>query len=151
MIQKRLVLDTNVALDLFVFHDARSKALLDAIETGAVEAVTREDCRNEWLHVLHYPHLPLDDEKRERATARFDALVRIHDEAPGATCAPLPSCSDTDDQKFLELARDCSAGVLITKDRALLKLARRVAKAGMFRILTPQAWLAEWQAQTVLR
>ncbi|MBK4736248.1 putative toxin-antitoxin system toxin component, PIN family [Noviherbaspirillum pedocola] len=151
MIQKRLVLDTNVALDLFVFHDLPSKALLDAIETGAVEAVTRADCRDEWLHVLHYPHLPLDDEKREQATMRFDALIRIHAEAPGTTCPPLPSCSDTDDQKFLEIARDSAAGVLITKDKALLKLARRVAKAGMFRILTPQAWLAEWQAEATLR
>jgi putative PIN family toxin of toxin-antitoxin system len=149
MIQKRLVLDTNVALDLFVFQDPRCDPLLRAIETGAIEAVTREDCRNEWLHVLHYPHLPLDEERRAQATARFDALIRIH--AAGATDAPLPACSDADDQKFLELARDSAAGALITKDKALLKLARRVVKAGMFRILTPQAWLAEWQGQPPLR
>ncbi len=60
--------------------------------------------------------------------------------------APLPVCSDRDDQKFLELARDAQAAVLVTKDKALLKLARRTAKAGMFRILTPQAWLMELPA-----
>jgi putative PIN family toxin of toxin-antitoxin system len=144
MIPKRLVLDTNVALDLFVFHDPRWDALLDALKNGAVQAVTREDCRLEWLHVLHYPHLPLDAQSRPQAMARFDALIHVTDAAPAMT--PLPNCSDRDDQKFLELARDSQAAVLITKDKALLKLARRVAKAGMFRILTPQAWVAEWQA-----
>jgi putative PIN family toxin of toxin-antitoxin system len=149
MIQKRLVLDTNVALDLFVFHDPRWEALLHALESGAVEAVTRADCREEWLHVLHYPHLPLDDATRQDARSRFDALIRVHDAAPAP--ASLPSCSDADDQKFLEAARDSLAEALITKDKALLKLARRVAAAGMFRILTPQAWLAGWQPDRGLR
>jgi predicted nucleic acid-binding protein len=42
---KRIVLDTNVCLDLFVFNDPRWAALLAAIESGEVEAVTRADCR----------------------------------------------------------------------------------------------------------
>ena len=40
---------------------------------GAVQGVTREDCRQEWLHVLHYPHLPLDEAKRLAAAAEFEA------------------------------------------------------------------------------
>ena len=52
----------------------------------------------------------------------------------------LPICTDADDQKFLELARDAEAEVLITKDKALLKLAKRTARAGLFRIMTPQEW-----------
>jgi putative PIN family toxin of toxin-antitoxin system len=144
MIPNRLVIDTNVLLDLFVFHDPRWNGLLDALRSGAVQAVTRADCRQEWLHVLHYPHLPLDDLKRQAAAAEFDTLIGIS--APVAGAAPLPVCSDRDDQKFLELARDAQAAVLVTKDKALLKLARRTAKAGMFRILTPQAWLQEHAA-----
>jgi len=141
MIPNRLVLDTNVLLDLFVFHDPRWNGLLEALRSGAVQGVTRADCRQEWLHVLHYPHLPLDDPKRLEAIAQFDSLVEISYAA--ASGLPLPVCSDRDDQKFLELARDAQASVLITKDKALLKLAKRTAKAGMFRILTPQAWLQE--------
>ena len=141
MIPNRLVLDTNVLLDLFVFHDPRWSALLAALRSGAVHGVTRSDCRQEWLYVLHYPHLPLDDDKRQAATDEFDRLIQMSSAASGA--APLPVCSDRDDQKFLELARDAQASVLVTKDKALLKLARRTAKAGMFRILTPQAWLQE--------
>lgn len=144
MIPNRLVIDTNVLLDLFVFHDPRWAALLAALRSGAVHGVTRADCRQEWLYVLHYPHLPLDDDKRQTATAEFDSLIRMSSATGGA--APLPVCSDRDDQKFLELARDAEASVLVTKDKALLKLARRTAKAGMFRILTPQAWLQELPA-----
>lgn len=144
MIPNRLVLDTNVLLDLFVFHDPRWDGLLDALRSGAVQAVTREDCRQEWLHVLHYPHLPLDDDRRTAAVAECDRLVGVGDAT--ADGAPLPACSDRDDQKFLELARDAQAAVLVTKDKALLKLAKRTARAGMFRILTPQAWLQEQAA-----
>ena len=144
MIPNRLVIDTNVLLDLFVFHDPRWSGLLEALQSGAIQGVTREDCRQEWLHVLHYPHLPLDEQKREAAVAECDRLIGTSDAA--ASSAPLPVCSDRDDQKFLELARDAQAAALVTKDKALLKLARRTAKAGMFRILTPQAWLQEQPA-----
>ena len=135
---KRIVLDTNVCLDLFVFKDTRWSALLSAIESGAVEAITRADCRDEYLVVLHYKHLPLDDDSRPLSAARFDALIKVV--APPESGVRLPVCTDRDDQKFLELARDAGAAVLITKDKALLKLGRRLAKAGMFKVMVPEAW-----------
>jgi putative PIN family toxin of toxin-antitoxin system len=144
MIPKRIVLDTNVCLDLFVFRDPRWQSLLGALQQGALQAVTRADCRMEWLVVLRYPHLPLDDASRLLASAAFDALIRpIEPTAPTQSAAPLPLCRDRDDQKFLELARDAGAEVLITKDKALLKLARRTSRAGLFRILSPEQWTAE--------
>jgi putative PIN family toxin of toxin-antitoxin system len=136
---ERIVLDTNVCLDLFVFHDPRWAPLLAALEAGELEAVTRADCRDEYLVVLHYKHLPLTDETRPAAAARFDALIRVV--APDQKAIRLPVCSDRDDQKFLELARDANVSVLITKDKALLKLARKTARDGMFRIMLPEAWL----------
>lgn len=136
---KRIVLDTNVCLDLFVFHDPRWNKLLAAIESGEVEAVTRADCRDEYLIVLHYSHLPLDESSRPVSAARFDALVKVV--APPPKLVRLPVCSDKDDQKFLELARDADAEILVTKDKALLKLARKTAQAGLFRIMVPEAWL----------
>jgi putative PIN family toxin of toxin-antitoxin system len=136
---KRIVLDTNVCLDLFVFNDPRWADLLRAIERGEVEAVTRADCRDEYLIVLNYPHLPLNDENRPQAAARFDALVKVV--APNSCAVRLPVCTDRDDQKFLELARDAGAEILITKDKALLKLARKTAKEGLFRIMLPEAWI----------
>lgn len=138
---KRIVLDTNVCLDLFVFKDPRWSALLSAIESGAVEAITRADCREEYLVVLHYKHLPLDDDSRPLSAARFDALIKVV--APPVSGIRLPVCSDRDDQKFLELARDAGADILITKDKALLKLGRKLAKAGMFKVMVPEAWTPE--------
>ncbi len=136
---KRIVLDTNVCLDLFVFQDPRWAALLAALENGTVEALTRADCRDEYQIVLHYKHLPLDEASRPLAAARFDALITVV--APAPKLVRLPICSDKDDQKFLEVARDAGADILITKDKALLKLARKTAQAGMFRIMVPEAWL----------
>jgi predicted nucleic acid-binding protein len=134
-----VVLDTNVCLDLFVFHDPRWTALLAALESGALRAVTRADCRDEYLAVLRYPHLPLDEATRPEAAARFDALIDVV--AAPARALRLPACTDRDDQKFLEIARDAGAAVLISKDKAVLKLARRTAREGLFHIMTPEAWL----------
>lgn len=138
--RQRVVLDTNVCLDLFVFRDPRWAALLQALEDGSVEAYTREDCRSEWLAVLEYPHLPVTAENKPAICADFDRLLRCLPLAEVNTFG-LPLCTDRDDQKFLEIARDADAEVLVTKDKALLKLARKTAQAGMFRILTPEAWV----------
>jgi putative PIN family toxin of toxin-antitoxin system len=136
---KRIVLDTNVCLDLFVFNDPRWAGLLAALESGAVQAITRADCRDEYLIVLHYKHLPLDEASRPLSAASFDRLITVV--APEPKLVRLPVCTDKDDQKFLEVARDGAADILITKDKALLKLARKTANAGMFRIMVPEAWL----------
>jgi putative PIN family toxin of toxin-antitoxin system len=138
---KRIVIDTNVCLDLFVFQDPRWSALLAAIESGAVHAITRADCRDEYRIVLHYSHLPLTDETRPLSAARFDQYIQVV--APPASGVRLPVCTDRDDQKFLELARDAGADLLITKDKALLKLAKRLAKAGMFKVIKPEQWTPE--------
>jgi predicted nucleic acid-binding protein len=74
---QRIVLDTNVCLDLFVFHDKRWDLLLQALEAGEVQALTRADCRDEYRTVLHYPHLPLDEASRQQAEERFDSLVTV--------------------------------------------------------------------------
>ncbi|CAM5595671.1 putative toxin-antitoxin system toxin component, PIN family [Rhodanobacter lindaniclasticus] len=138
----RIVLDTNVCLDLFVFHDAQSAALHVAMRDGTIEAVTRADCRAEWLRVLHYPQLPVTDANRPAIEAAFDALVRCLPNAPATApgLPPLPRCADPDDQKFLELAQAAGARWLVSKDNELLRLAPRCARDGLFWIGLPQAW-----------
>ena len=138
----RIVLDTNVCLDLFLFHDAQCVVLLAALQTGAVQAVTRDDCRAEWQRVLHYPQLPIDDDNRPKVSAAFDALVHYLPAAKSTAPAgvALPRCADLDDQKFMELALATGARWLISKDNELLKLDRRAQAAAQFSILLPQAW-----------
>ncbi|MGF6496158.1 putative PIN family toxin of toxin-antitoxin system [Luteibacter sp. 621] len=136
----RVVLDTNVCLDAFVFSDPRAATLVAAIEGGEVEAVTRDDCRQEWLAVLDYPALKLDDARRAEALSRFDTLVRV---LPKATCerAP-PRCKDPDDQKFLELATSTRASILFSRDAEVLRLGRRTKREGLFEIMRPEEWPA---------
>ena len=136
----RIVLDTNVCLDLFVFHDPACAALRAALERGEVRAVTRDDCRDEWRRVLHYPRLSVDETHRPALEAAFDGLIRHVPTMAGPGAARLPRCADPDDQKFLELALATAARWLLSKDNELLKLDRRVYSAGLFRILRPQDW-----------
>jgi len=137
----RIVLDTNVCLDLFVFRDQRWQRLMQALTDGEVEAVTRADCKMEWHIVLGYAHLGLDEAMQNAVRAEFDALIRPCAETIPDGSIKLPICRDTDDQKFIELAHQSGATMLITKDKALLKLARKTQKAGLFQIVTPEAWV----------
>jgi putative PIN family toxin of toxin-antitoxin system len=156
MIPNRLVLDTNVCLDLFVFEDPRWATLAAALRDGEVEAVTRADCRNEWRLVLAYPQFGLTPERQAHCIARFDAAITCVSPVDGldefgTAVAPLPRCTDADDQKFLEIARDARAAVLVTKDKALLKLAGKCRRVGMFAIVTPEGWMKSPQADAVAR
>lgn len=139
----RMVLDTNVCLDLFVFDDPRCAGLAEALRRGAVEAVSARPCRDEWQAVLTYPQLALEPSARERAVLAFDAQVRLLPAATGRA-APLPRCADRDDQKFLVVAAEAGARWLLSRDNALLRLGRRTLRDAGFAILTPEQWSSAW-------
>jgi putative PIN family toxin of toxin-antitoxin system len=134
----RVVLDTNVCLDAFVFDDPRAARLVAALAAGDVEAVTRADCRDEWLAVLRYPVLKLDEAGIAAAVARFDASVSLL--SPSLVAVPLPRCRDPDDQKFLELAAAAGAAVVFSRDAEVLRLGRRTRRDGLFEIAKPEDW-----------
>jgi putative PIN family toxin of toxin-antitoxin system len=142
MIPKRIVIDTNVCLDLFAFQDPRWNKLLEALQNGQLLAVTTSDCRDEWLAVLKYPHLPVTDENKDRIMSDFDRYISCIAPAPKSEIR-LPICTDKDDQKFLELARDAEVDALITKDKALLKLARKMRVLGLARVEVPEKFIAQ--------
>lgn len=135
-----IVLDTNVCLDLFVFHDPACAPLRAALARGEVWALTRDDCRDEWRRVLHYPQLLIDATRVPALEAAFDGMIRLVPTEAAPRDVSLPRCADPDDQKFLELALAVGARWLLSKDKELLKLDRRVCSAGLFRILQPQDW-----------
>jgi uncharacterized protein len=133
----RVVLDTNVLLSLFVFADSRYAPLRERLESGSWRALTDERCLGEFQRVLAYPMFSLDASAQ---VAAFDAYSKLAECVPEATGLKvvLPLCTDGDDQKFLEVARDGRAKWLVTSDKALLKLARRRGLAQLFAIVTPQ-------------
>jgi putative PIN family toxin of toxin-antitoxin system len=137
----RVVLDTNVLLSLYVFADSRHLALRRALECGAWLALSDARCLAEFRQVIARPIFGLDATAQEAVFEAYAALAWPVEASPGERIA-LPPCKDPDDQKFLELARDGGASLLVTSDKALLKLARRRRLAHLFRILTPDAALA---------
>lgn len=140
---RRVVLDTNVLVSLYVFADSRFAPLRARIESGEWMAITNPACFDEFRRVLGYPEFKLSEEGQQGALASYGASVtRFAGPLPAAVVS-LPRCSDRDDQKFLELARDATADWLVTADKALLRLARRDKLRGLFRILTPEAALTE--------
>jgi uncharacterized protein len=136
----RYVLDTNVCLDVFVFGDPQCASLLRAVRAREIELVTRQDCYAEWQAVLTYPRLALTDERRALAVEAFDRWVHPQPSEVHAADIALPRCRDRDDQKFLELAQQAGVVALLTRDEALLRLARRTKRDGLFLILPPALW-----------
>jgi putative PIN family toxin of toxin-antitoxin system len=135
----RLVLDTNVWLDWLVFGDPAIAPIKAAVEAKRAEVFIDAACEAELERALGY-----DLGKRTVDIAACLALCRrvarrIDSVVPEAERARLPACRDPDDQKFLEAALAARAEFLVTKDRALLDLAKRALP---FSILTPERFVA---------
>lgn len=136
-----LVLDTNVVLDWVAFRDVRVQPIVAAIERGVLRAATSGACLQELRRALNYAQVKLDAVAQALAFERYAAHAMVF-EIPGPVEAmDLPLCEDPDDQKFLELAWHARASHLVTRDKALLKLARQVAQSGRFTVLAPDAFL----------
>jgi putative PIN family toxin of toxin-antitoxin system len=135
-----VVIDTNIVLDWLVFADPSVAALSGAVRSGAVRWVACERALMELQHVLTRPQILA----WQPDLAMIEAQLGQH--AERTTTVPpsakhLLRCTDPDDQKFLDLALNVRASWLVSKDKALLRLARRAAPLGL-RIATPQAWTA---------
>jgi len=130
----RFVLDTNVVLDLYHWANVEAVPIMAALEAGQIECLADERTLDELQRVLTYPQLKLTPEMIAERYARYRALVRL---VPQGEAPPLPRCKDRDDQKFLELAARAGADILVSKDKALLKLTGRTRLA--FRIVKPGA------------
>jgi putative PIN family toxin of toxin-antitoxin system len=140
---RRVVLDTNVLVSLYVFEDSRFAPLRARIESGEWQAISNEACFEEFRRVLAYAMFALTVERQQAALAAYGAVVMQFAGPLPVAATALPRCADRDDQKFLELARDAAADWLVTADKALLKLARRDRLRGLFRILTPERALTD--------
>lgn len=139
----RIVLDTNVWLDWLVFDDPAVMPLKAARANRVVRIAINAACLEELGRVLAYLEFELDAPTR---TALFHQVRNCTYRVGTRRLSPLPRCADPDDQKFLELARDAQADWLITKDKALLLLAKKRWESAGFRIGTPEHWAAEFES-----
>lgn len=144
----RVVFDTNVLLSMFVFADSRFAPLRAEVDAGRWLAYTRTDCLEEFRRVLDYAMFKLEPERQLAAYAAYSAIVRLPEVETPPEPAVLPKCKDKDDQKFLELARDIEADWLVSSDKAVLKLNRKLL--GRYRILKPEQAMKELTASQTL-
>ncbi len=135
-----IVLDTNAVLDWLLFGDPGMQALAATIEQGRQRWIATAAMRSEFDHVLGRGLAAV----RGVDTTRFEHAWSQHcTEHPTAPLADARlRCTDTDDQKFLDLALASNARWLISRDRAVLKLRRRAAVSGLA-IATPAQWRSE--------
>lgn len=161
----RAVLDTNTALALWWFEDPQLAPLAAAIAAQRLRPIASPPLVAEWRAILlrlnahgttaaesatapEYARAPTVSQvplslRGQQAQAQFAQWVRLvdHPDARWLATADLPCCRDPEDQKFLECAGFHQVTWLITRDKALLRLARRL-KPGTapLTIVTPEAW-----------
>lgn len=133
-----VVLDTNVLLDWLVFREPSVAALAGAIDSGRLDWASCAPMRAELAQMLGHASLAAWAPDAGAALSTFDRLA-CPQPTPAALSATRPRCTDPDDQIFLDLALTVRAHWLITRDKALLKLARRARALGL-EICTPAAW-----------
>lgn len=182
----RVVLDSNVWIDILVFDDPHTRPIAAALAQGRLDAIIDARCLAELTRVLDYPQFarfavdkgaalarvagwttmiaPMEDLQdgasqldRQPATQAGINQAEPDAAAMGAGLAnspaarristpprPLPKCRDRDDQKFLELAHRAGAAWLVSKDRELLRMAKRIARDFGFSIGLPDAFTASF-------
>ncbi|WP_206953024.1 putative toxin-antitoxin system toxin component, PIN family [Trinickia acidisoli] len=139
----RVVLDSNVWIDILVFDDGATRPIHAALERGDLDAVIDARCLAELAHVLDYPQFVARAVDKAAALATVTRLAALaQPQAVLGELAPLPKCKDRDDQKFLELAQAAKADWLVSKDRALLKLNKRTTRDFGFRIAEPAPFVS---------
>ena len=139
-----VILDTNIWLDILLFNDVRTRPIHAALVSGAVTARIDLSCYAELAHVLHYTqlrHLIVD---REQTLAWVREHSQFFQEEVESNLPPLPVCRDPDDQKFLELAYKSRAEFLISKDKALLKVAVRMQRQFNIMVLLPELFCSQY-------
>lgn len=129
------MLDTQVVLDWLWFGDPRAATLGAAVRSGSLRWIWTPAMRDELAHVL--PRL------RPSASGILceHVLTLCSEIASGANPPRVAAlrCTDPSDQKFIDLALSVPRAWLFSRDRAVLKLARRAAPLGC-RIVEPGRW-----------
>ena len=136
-----LVLDTNVVLDWLVFRHPACVGLTDHLSAGRLRWLVSANFRDELGHVLGRGVAQRYSPDLSMIWSTWDRLGAVVEPAELLGAATRIRCSDPDDQKFIDLALGHRARWLLSRDRAVLKLARRARPHGLD-ILTPEAWLA---------
>ncbi len=118
--KSRLVLDTNVILDLLVFKDPSTKPIRLLLDAKLVDAVRSEASMLELIDVIQRPSFKLSEEQQQAILKSWESSSRLLDVVLIAQ-APF-TCRDLDDQVFLDMAYSLRPALLLSKDLRVLEL-----------------------------
>lgn len=137
------VLDTQAVLDWCWFDDPCTAGWESARQAGRWWWCATAAMRAELAHVLGRGHLPGDQpSRRQQVLDRFDQRCRLLP-PPAPLPAPLTMglrCHDPDDQMFIDLAAANQVRWLVSRDKAVLRLRRRLAERCGVHVVQPAAW-----------
>ena len=127
---RAIVLDTNIVLDVFVFNDPAAEPIRQALADKALDWLATQPMRDELARVLAYPkiavRLAFYKLSAHDVIAKFDQHAHIVSAAPKANV----TCSDADDQPFIDLAVQHRA-LLLSKDRHVISMTKRLLALGI--------------------
>lgn len=118
----RLVLDTHIWLEWLLWRSPRLDPLRASHAAGFLRLYYSSATLLEWQRVLSYPQFAADESQIQGLVEELQSLGLCCEPEPGLPA--LPQCRDPDDQKFLELAVQCDAHFLLSRDKKLLKIGR---------------------------
>ena len=123
---RRLILDTNILLDIFVFQDIKTQDLKQAMNDRQIAVFASQKTIAELADVIARPLFGLEPQQQNEILEQWQSISEFQDDA-SLPQAPW-TCADADDQIFLDLAFHLKPAILVSKDNELLKLASRAAK-----------------------
>ena len=125
-----IVLDTNIVLDAFLFNDPAAEPVRQALAKQELRWLATQPMRDELVRVLAYPkiaaRLAYYKLSASDVLARFDKHTHMVEVAAKASV----TCSDADDQKFIDLAVQHSA-LLLSKDKDVISMKKRLIAQGI--------------------
>jgi putative PIN family toxin of toxin-antitoxin system len=125
----KIILDTNIVLDLFVYNDPRYANIRAGLQDGRLAWLATRAMRDELAAVLLYPQIARRLVANQQSPS--DVLAVMDEKVSWCeTAAKSPfTCKDKDDQMFIDLASQLQC-VLVSKDKAVLALRSRLARLG---------------------
>ena len=125
-----VVIDTNIVLDVFVFNDPAAEPVRQALANRELNWLATQPMRGELVRVLAYPkivaRLALGALNANDVLAKFDQHAHMVAVPPKASV----TCSDADDQMFIDLAVQHTC-LLLSKDRDVISMKKRLLAQGI--------------------
>ncbi len=119
-LKPRLVLDTNVILDLLVFKDPTVEPIRHLLDAKLVDAVRSEASMLELIDVIQRPMFKLSREEQAIILQAWESVTRLLE---NEAIEPAPfTCRDVDDQVFINMAYSIRPALLLSKDLLVLEL-----------------------------